>query len=181
MGSATTLTLSSTLTPYKPTAISTRRTSTNTSLSQLFLAPIQLSNHGACSLECKKGLKFAVSSSNTNWVQIVSPKDYEDDEFVVVNFYRFVYIEDPEVEVSKHLSFLQVLLIKFHLCFLELLTMFITIWSIYLWEVIFRANVQLLMHIVRNCINIQCWKYHIPLFIYYIHALFFLQVDAMST
>lgn len=104
MGSATTLTLSSTLTPYKPTAISTRRTSSNTSLSPQFLAPIQFSNHGTCSLECKKGLKFAVSSSNTNWVQIVSPKD---DEFVVVNFYRFVYIEDPEVEVSKHLSFLQ--------------------------------------------------------------------------
>ncbi|XP_058090394.1 rhodanese-like domain-containing protein 8, chloroplastic [Magnolia sinica] len=30
-----------------------------------------------------------------------------DWDFVVVNFYRFVYIKDPEEEISKHLSFLQ--------------------------------------------------------------------------
>lgn len=38
-----------------------------------------------------------------NWEE-----DYEDHEFIVVNFYHFVSIEDPDEEVSKHLSFLQV-------------------------------------------------------------------------
>ena len=31
-----------------------------------------------------------------------------DCEFVVVNFYHFVFIKDPEAEVAKHLSFLEV-------------------------------------------------------------------------
>lgn len=31
-----------------------------------------------------------------------------DGDFIVVNFYRFVHIKDPEEEVAKHLSFLQV-------------------------------------------------------------------------
>ncbi|KAJ7975344.1 Rhodanese-like domain-containing protein [Quillaja saponaria] len=30
-----------------------------------------------------------------------------DDEFVVVNFYHFMVIKDPEAEVAKHLSFLE--------------------------------------------------------------------------
>ncbi|KAL5993513.1 hypothetical protein ACLOJK_014438 [Asimina triloba] len=30
-----------------------------------------------------------------------------ESDFIVVNFYRFVYIKDPEEEISKHLSFLQ--------------------------------------------------------------------------
>ncbi|XP_021714731.1 rhodanese-like domain-containing protein 8, chloroplastic [Chenopodium quinoa] len=42
--------------------------------------------------------------SDTSGIPIV-----EDDEsgFIVVNFYHFVYIEDPEFEVSKHLSVLE--------------------------------------------------------------------------
>ncbi|THG15364.1 hypothetical protein TEA_009457 [Camellia sinensis var. sinensis] len=32
---------------------------------------------------------------------------YEDHDFIVVNFYHFVFIKDPEDEVSRHLSFLQ--------------------------------------------------------------------------
>ncbi|KAL0385215.1 UNVERIFIED_CONTAM: Rhodanese-like domain-containing protein 8, chloroplastic [Sesamum radiatum] len=51
----------------------------------------------------------AFSSSNGNWVEVEAgaPKQYTDDEFIVVNFYRFVFIQDPEEEVSKHLSFMQ--------------------------------------------------------------------------
>ncbi|XP_057967011.1 rhodanese-like domain-containing protein 8, chloroplastic isoform X2 [Malania oleifera] len=30
-----------------------------------------------------------------------------DDDFIVVNFYKFVFISDPQGEVSRHLSFLQ--------------------------------------------------------------------------
>ncbi|XP_042500834.1 rhodanese-like domain-containing protein 8, chloroplastic [Macadamia integrifolia] len=40
-------------------------------------------------------------SSNSNGVEA------SDDDFIVVNFYYFVFIEDPEEEVAKHLSFLQ--------------------------------------------------------------------------
>lgn len=29
------------------------------------------------------------------------------DEFLVVSFYKFVFIDDPEAEVSNHLEFLQ--------------------------------------------------------------------------
>jgi hypothetical protein len=35
-------------------------------------------------------------------------EELSEDDFVVVNFYRFVFIENPEAEVSRHLSFLQV-------------------------------------------------------------------------
>lgn len=33
----------------------------------------------------------------------------ELEDFLVVSFYKFVCIKDPEAEVSKHLAFLQVL------------------------------------------------------------------------
>ncbi|KAK4488980.1 hypothetical protein RD792_004771, partial [Penstemon davidsonii] len=51
----------------------------------------------------------AFSGRNGNWVDVEagSPKEYKDDEFMVVNFYRFVFIENPEEEVSRHLSFMQ--------------------------------------------------------------------------
>lgn len=37
--------------------------------------------------------------------------DNEGENFIVVNFYRFVLIKDPEAEIEKHLSFLQVRLV----------------------------------------------------------------------
>lgn len=37
-----------------------------------------------------------------------------DSDFVVVNFYHFVFIKDPQAEVTKHLSFLEV---RFHFLF----------------------------------------------------------------
>ncbi|XP_043717400.1 rhodanese-like domain-containing protein 8, chloroplastic isoform X2 [Telopea speciosissima] len=48
--------------------------------------------------ECRCGSAF---SSNSNGVEA------SDDDFIVVNFYHFVFIADPEEEVAKHLSFLQ--------------------------------------------------------------------------
>ncbi|KAL1347171.1 hypothetical protein HN51_020670 [Arachis hypogaea] len=36
-----------------------------------------------------------------------SRDDYDDSDFVVVNFYHFVFIKDPQAEVTKHLSFLE--------------------------------------------------------------------------
>ncbi|CAA2985666.1 Hypothetical predicted protein [Olea europaea subsp. europaea] len=52
---------------------------------------------------------LAFASSNGNWVEVEANnrKEYESDEFIVVNFYRFVCIKNPEGEVSKHLSFMQ--------------------------------------------------------------------------
>ncbi|XP_073056521.1 rhodanese-like domain-containing protein 8, chloroplastic isoform X2 [Primulina eburnea] len=51
----------------------------------------------------------ALASTSGNWVEVEAgaPRVYEDDEFVVVNFYRLAFVEDPEMEVSKHLSFMQ--------------------------------------------------------------------------
>ncbi|XP_052181623.1 rhodanese-like domain-containing protein 8, chloroplastic isoform X2 [Diospyros lotus] len=50
------------------------------------------------------------SSSKYDW-QLSDNCEVEDDDdhqkFVVVNFYRFVFIKHPEEEVSRHLSFLQ--------------------------------------------------------------------------
>ncbi|XP_076952264.1 rhodanese-like domain-containing protein 8, chloroplastic [Bidens hawaiensis] len=51
-----------------------------------------------------------LSSSKPNWVKGNNNEEEEDDEmggFVVINFYRFVVIQEPELEVSKHLHFLQ--------------------------------------------------------------------------
>ncbi|WMV58486.1 hypothetical protein MTR67_051871 [Solanum verrucosum] len=45
-------------------------------------------------------------SLNGDWLEV--PKEIDnEEEFIVVNFYRFVFIEDPEEEVNKHLSFLE--------------------------------------------------------------------------
>ncbi|CDO98592.1 unnamed protein product [Coffea canephora] len=65
------------------------------------------------SWECKRSFEICALSSNSqgnNWVRVQPEKDEnfrEEDEFVVVNFYHFVFIEDPQEEVSKHLSFMQ--------------------------------------------------------------------------
>ncbi|KAK1431479.1 hypothetical protein QVD17_07938 [Tagetes erecta] len=54
--------------------------------------------------KCTTSLSSSLTTSKPNWV-----KGNEEQErvFVVVNFYRFVFIQDPEHEVSKHLQFLQ--------------------------------------------------------------------------
>lgn len=113
MNMATTSTLSLSLTPYNYTTVSKiPKYPRNVIYSPfLFFAPSQLSTNGLCSWKFKKDDNFNIlsCSKSKGVVQIVSTKtSYEDDEFVVVNFYRFVYIKDPEDEVSKHLSFLQV-------------------------------------------------------------------------
>ncbi|XP_074372584.1 rhodanese-like domain-containing protein 8, chloroplastic isoform X4 [Apium graveolens] len=102
-------TLSLSLTPYNYTTLSTLpKYPTNTPF--LFLAPSQLSRNTSCSWKCRKNDNFKILScfKNKGALQIVSTNTiYEDDEFVVVNFYSFVFIKDPQLEVSKHLSFLQ--------------------------------------------------------------------------
>lgn len=58
----------------------------------------------------------AFSFSNGGWVEVeaAAPKEYKGDEFIVVNFYRFVFVKNPEEEVSRHLSFMQVSLSLSH-------------------------------------------------------------------
>lgn len=59
-------------------------------------------------LACK--CTSALSSSLTsepNWVRGDDKAEEDERVFIVVNFYRFVFIKDPEEEVSKHLEFLQ--------------------------------------------------------------------------
>ncbi|KAK3000776.1 hypothetical protein RJ639_020967, partial [Escallonia herrerae] len=95
MGCATRLTLS--LTPSLPCKpISTWSLpfhSSQITYLPLFITPLQLSNRCALS-SCSKRSSVEVVADTSN-------------EFVVVNFYRFLSIKDPQLEVSKHLSFLQ--------------------------------------------------------------------------
>ncbi|CAA0831447.1 Rhodanese-like domain-containing protein 8-chloroplastic [Striga hermonthica] len=55
----------------------------------------------------------ALSSSSGNRVEVVeihgAPNGYqnEDEQLIVVNFYRFVFVENPREDVSKHLAFMQ--------------------------------------------------------------------------
>ncbi|KAL0364461.1 UNVERIFIED_CONTAM: Rhodanese-like domain-containing protein 8, chloroplastic [Sesamum angustifolium] len=105
--------LNSTPTSKKYTTASFQELSTLNNRTQIF-SSLQY-NHNFRSgsrFSWKYGESFnllAFSSSNGNWVEVEAgaPKDYKDDEFIVVNFYRFVFIQDPEEEVSKHLSFMQ--------------------------------------------------------------------------
>lgn len=61
-------------------------------------------------------LAFSASSEGCNLVKIDSEADGVDaDEFLVVNFYRFVFIKEPEEEVSKHLAFMQAFLVPIFL------------------------------------------------------------------
>jgi hypothetical protein len=55
-------------------------------------------------------------------VQNSSTKKEEDnfDDFVVVNFYHFVFINDPQELVAKHLSFVELEVRFYFILFLEL-------------------------------------------------------------
>lgn len=78
--------------------------------------------HNDCRFSRNYGKSFnfyASSSSNGNELETAAAyaaKEYDDDEFIVVNFYRFVYIQDPQEEVSKHLYFIKVSL-SLSLCY----------------------------------------------------------------
>lgn len=61
-----------------------------------------LSNIRLTSCNCTSALSSL--TLKPNWVI----REKEKGVYVVVNFYQFVFIEDPEDEVSKHLEFLQV-------------------------------------------------------------------------
>ena len=72
--------------------------------------------HGGCRFYWNYGKSFDLfapsSSSNGNRLEAAAvaaaDKEYEDEEFIVVNFYRFVLVKDPEEELSKHLLFMKV-------------------------------------------------------------------------
>lgn len=72
----------------------------------LFTQTLQLS---ATHLTLKALISISKSESkkNVKCGCAVSSELSNDGGFIVVNFYRFVFIQDPELEVSKHLSFLQ--------------------------------------------------------------------------
>ncbi|KAG5522475.1 hypothetical protein RHGRI_034600 [Rhododendron griersonianum] len=57
---------------------------------------------GRRGLKCGCGRAPDLLPLECNWEE-----DYKDHEFIVVNFYHFVSIEDPDDEVAKHLAFLQ--------------------------------------------------------------------------
>ncbi|GAB2268746.1 Rhodanese-like domain-containing protein 8, chloroplastic [Dionaea muscipula] len=56
--------------------------------------------------EDRSSSSSSISSSTTTTTSSFNG-EVKDKDFVVVNFYRFVFIKDPQFEVSKHLSFLQ--------------------------------------------------------------------------
>ncbi|KAI3757104.1 hypothetical protein L6452_04637 [Arctium lappa] len=61
-------------------------------------------------LACNCTSASALSSSlisEPNWIRGDDKAEENEKVFIVVNFYRFVFIRDPEDEVSKHLEFLQ--------------------------------------------------------------------------
>lgn len=59
--------------------------------------------------KCSQAVVKSETTRNRNFA--ISPNSsvaVPSDDFVVVNFYRFVFIENPHDEVAKHLSFLKV-------------------------------------------------------------------------
>ncbi|CAK9164331.1 unnamed protein product [Ilex paraguariensis] len=100
-----------TLAPYTPTTNRSAKVLRNRSRYRASLplpfSGCQVKPHGLFTWQCKKTLNCALSSSEPSWVDVDESRDFGDDEFIVVNFYRFVFIKNPEEEVSKHLAFLQ--------------------------------------------------------------------------
>ncbi|KAE8721687.1 Rhodanese-like domain-containing protein 8 [Hibiscus syriacus] len=56
---------------------------------------------------CAISIRFCASTSESHNVDEIRQAEPETDDFVVVNFYRFVFIKEPQHEVSKHLTFLK--------------------------------------------------------------------------
>ncbi|XP_065847283.1 rhodanese-like domain-containing protein 8, chloroplastic [Euphorbia lathyris] len=57
--------------------------------------------------EKRKGNKSTITNGDCAVSSSFSVTEPPTDDFIVVNFYRFVFIKDPRDEVSKHLSFLK--------------------------------------------------------------------------
>ncbi|RZC14216.1 Rhodanese-like domain-containing protein 8, chloroplastic [Glycine soja] len=73
----------------------------NTSLVLQFQKPLfKFSNSSSLALTHRKLLPSALPLTQPS-------SSREDFDFVVVNFYHFVFIQDPQAEVDKHRSFLQ--------------------------------------------------------------------------
>ena len=57
---------------------------------------------------CSASLRVSPPKPNTQHFAGEAEAEVKEDDFVVVNFYCFVFIKDPEAEVASHLSFLKV-------------------------------------------------------------------------
>jgi hypothetical protein len=57
---------------------------------------------------CSASLRVSPPKPNTQHFVGEAEAEVKEDDFVVVNFYSFVFIKDPEAEVASHLSFLKV-------------------------------------------------------------------------
>ncbi|KAK8583669.1 hypothetical protein V6N13_109064 [Hibiscus sabdariffa] len=56
---------------------------------------------------CTISIRCCASASNSHSVNGIRQPEPEIGDFVVVNFYRFVFIKDPQHEVAKHIAFLK--------------------------------------------------------------------------
>ncbi|KAB2020462.1 hypothetical protein ES319_D07G070100v1 [Gossypium barbadense] len=56
---------------------------------------------------CAISIRCCASASKSYNVNKILQAEPEIDDFVVVNFYRFVFIRDPQHEIAKHLTFLK--------------------------------------------------------------------------
>ncbi|KAK8344344.1 hypothetical protein V6Z12_A07G072200 [Gossypium hirsutum] len=56
---------------------------------------------------CAISIRCCASASKSYNVNKILQAEPEIDDFVVVNFYRFVFIKDPQHEIAKHLTFLK--------------------------------------------------------------------------
>lgn len=63
-------------------------------------------------LKCKS-LSSWKCKENVCTAALSSKEIPDEEEFIVVNFYRFVFIKDPEEEVTKHLSFMEVIVYSY--------------------------------------------------------------------
>lgn len=93
-----------TLACLPPITITRKKPLTNPTHYFSYSIPIKTTTINLRLTSCK--CTTAISSSKPNWVK--GDDEEQESVFVVVNFYRFVFIKDPEYEVSKHLQFLQV-------------------------------------------------------------------------
>ncbi|XP_031405079.1 rhodanese-like domain-containing protein 8, chloroplastic isoform X1 [Punica granatum] len=116
--------LSPTLPLLPSRALATTSSSTNSSSNcnratvrcenrRIIFCSSSTSNCGAIGFSALRTEKQARSRRRCDCTAIYSPDhsgsspEETDEQFVVVNFYRFVPIRDPESEVAKHLAFLK--------------------------------------------------------------------------
>ncbi|CAN6879744.1 unnamed protein product [Brassica oleracea] len=96
------LSLASTKTRFSSELIQLKKHVSNT---HIFSRPVRL-------VSKQPSIRWTFSCKCRNRGRNYSKFDDEGEDFIVVNFYRFVSIQDPAAEIEKHLSFLQDLNIR---------------------------------------------------------------------